>query len=336
MYKKGLVSIIIPVYNIEKYVKECLISVLNQTYKNIEIIIVDDRGNDKSMDIVKEVMNSSPFKFRIITQDRNRGVSEARNMGIRSSSGEYIFFLDGDDLITSDCIEVLYNAAIDSNAELVMSDYKRIYSKDFHNALSYAINHKNSEDMIYKNICYDEQNNYIWNTLYKKEFILENNIYFDKDLKFAEDALWITLVQFKANKMIRISTQTYLYRITCESSCIILCSRDSYLNNLILIIEKLFNHIKSGEFSQKENGVLLSRIRTYKNGLYSSAILYNKTKKDINYKRLKKMKLKANEIKNFIMPRKRKLVELVFALFPMLDSYYFYKFIFKIEKLIRT
>ena len=329
-----LISIIIPVYNVEKYIKACLTSVFNQSYTNIEIIIIDDNGKDKSIEIASEMLKITSFRYSIIKQIENMGVSEARNTGIKHSLGKYIFFLDADDVITPNCIELLYNAMVSSKSDLVMGEYKRIYSKEFNKELDDNINYKDSKKIEYKDIYYNNESHYIWNILYKKSVILDNNLFFEKDIKFAEDALWITLVQFKAKKMVKINAQTYKYRITKDSSCISLCAKDKYINNLILVIEKLFDYVNSQKYSNLEKGVLISRIRTYKNGLYSSAVLYNMGKKDIDYKRLKTVKLNIKEVKTATMSNKKKLIELVLSTLPILDSYYFYKLIFKIKKLL--
>lgn len=331
----SLVSIIIPIYNVEKYVKECLLSVFNQTYKNIELIIVDDRGADESMTIVNDMLKRCPFKFTVITQDKNYGVSEARNRGINQAAGEYIFFLDSDDLITSNCIEVLYNSMIEYGADLVISDHKIFYNYNKDEVLSNIIKNKNRKVQCF-NVNYDEQNDYIWNVLYKKDLIIDNEIYFEKDIKFAEDALWITLVQFKAKKMIRIDAETYLYRITNQSSCISLCSKDKYVENLILVIEKLFDYIKSGKYSDREKGVIISRIRSYKNGIYSSIVLYKTRKEDISYDKLKKVKVSIKDIVNSDIPIKKKIIEFIFSLITILESYSFYKLIFKVRLLIKN
>ena len=93
-------SIVIPVYNVEKYIKKCLDSVANQSFKDYEVIVVNDGTKDNSMDIVKE------YDFKVVNQ-KNMGLSEARNTGVKSSTGEYIIFLDSDDYIEKDLLKDL-------------------------------------------------------------------------------------------------------------------------------------------------------------------------------------------------------------------------------------
>lgn len=329
--KKGLVSIIIPIYNVEKYVKNCLESVFNQSYRNIEIIIVDDKGTDNSMKIVRKVMVDCPFTYLIITQERNCGVSEARNIGIKNSSGDYIFFLDSDDLITSNCIELLYNNIKQYEADMLISNYDFLYEKDFDEVLKKAINNKNIDVSL---VNYYEENDYVWNILYKKDLIVNNKIYFEKDIRLAEDALWITLIQFKAKKIIRINAQTYFYRITNQSACISLCSKEKYVNNLILVIEKLFEYISSGKFSNKEKGVMISRIRSYKNGIYSCIVSDRLNKEDVNYERLRKIKLKYKDIADTQISSRNQNIERILSIIPILENYYIYTGLFKMKSLL--
>ena len=105
MNQNILVTVVVPVYNVEKYLKKCLDSLLSQTYHNIEIIVVNDGTTDKSLDIAKEV-NSIDERVKIISQE-NQGLSEARNTGIRNAKGEYICFVDSDDFVHKDYVKLL-------------------------------------------------------------------------------------------------------------------------------------------------------------------------------------------------------------------------------------
>ena len=104
-YNKGKVSVIVPVYNVGKYLEECLNSIINQTYKNIEMVIVNDGSTDNSLDIIEKFKNKDN-RIKLINQI-NKGVSVARNIGLLNSTGNYIFFVDPDDYIEIDCINKL-------------------------------------------------------------------------------------------------------------------------------------------------------------------------------------------------------------------------------------
>lgn len=117
------VSVIIPVYNIEKYVERCLESINNQTYLDIEAIVVDDGSTDKSSDIVDRYLNHDNF---IIIHKKNGGLSSARNTGLKVATGEYIMFVDGDDYLLDDTIEILISK-ISEEIDVIMFPYIRVY-----------------------------------------------------------------------------------------------------------------------------------------------------------------------------------------------------------------
>ena len=113
------VSIIIPVYNVSKYIERCLKSALDQTWKDLEIILVDDCTPDDSMDIARSVLETSSRSnmVTILKHEKNRGLSAARNTGIRQAKGDYLYFLDSDDYLPVNSIELLADAAIRHNVE---------------------------------------------------------------------------------------------------------------------------------------------------------------------------------------------------------------------------
>ena len=110
------ISVIVPVYNVEKYLTKCVDSIMNQTYKDLEIILVDDGSTDNSGKICDEYVKKDK-RFKVIHK-KNGGLSDARNVGIKNSTGEYLSFIDSDDYIDNDMIECLYNACIKNNADI--------------------------------------------------------------------------------------------------------------------------------------------------------------------------------------------------------------------------
>ena len=119
---KELISIIVPVYNVEQYLDDCLISIINQTYKNIEIILIDDGSTDKSGKICDEYAKKD--SRIIVIHKENGGVSSARNAGLRIAKGAYIGFVDPDDWIAEDMYEVLYSNAKKYDADVSVCKYK--------------------------------------------------------------------------------------------------------------------------------------------------------------------------------------------------------------------
>ena len=173
------ISIIIPVYNVEKYLRECLDSAINQTLKEIEIICVNDGSTDSSLDILKEyALNDSRVK---IISKNNSGYGNTMNIGIRSAQGEYINFLESDDLIEVDMLETLYNIAKKNKSiDIIKGDYYEYYGeKEDLKPIELL------KDKKYYNKCLDPRNN-LWLFyvpmmnclgLFKRDFIIKNNIW---------------------------------------------------------------------------------------------------------------------------------------------------------------
>ena len=120
------ISIIVPVYNAEKYLVKCLDSLVNQTKKNIEIILVNDGSKDKSIDILNEYKEKYPDMITIISQE-NQGQSAARNSGIENATGKYIDFVDSEDYVSENMFEKLYEKAIEKDFDVVASNVNCVY-----------------------------------------------------------------------------------------------------------------------------------------------------------------------------------------------------------------
>ncbi len=119
------VSIITPVYNVEECIEKSIKSVINQTCKEFEFLLIDDGSKDRSIEIAKSLLENSDINFKIITQE-NAGVSCARNRGINIASGEYITFLDSDDYIDSRFVELMYDKAKKTECDVVFCDYSEV------------------------------------------------------------------------------------------------------------------------------------------------------------------------------------------------------------------
>lgn len=214
------VSIIIPVYNVALYIKDCLISVLSQTYPNIECIIVDDCGQDDSMRIVKSVLatKSSHIEIKIVTHKVNKGLSEARNSGIRNATGDYLYFLDSDDYIAKDTIERMVNMAeecavdfIIGNVEAIGDDSRQRYYLRMKSGFLFG-----NEKISYT---YSESQWYMmaWNKMVSRSFLLKNDIFFAPNI-YHEDELWSFKLALLADSMAICDSVTYFYRIRKEGS----------------------------------------------------------------------------------------------------------------------
>lgn len=176
---KVKVSVIVPVYNVEAYLEKCLSSLVNQTLKDIEIIVVNDESPDNSEKIIKKYEKN--YKILRGYKKKNGGVSDARNFGIDVAQGEYIAFVDGDDYVTTDMYEKMYNKAISGNFDIVVCDLNYVYEDDTITHVSSKIEHDTT------NIKKTYVNMYpcVWNKIYKKS-LFNNNIRFKKGVWFED------------------------------------------------------------------------------------------------------------------------------------------------------
>ena len=209
---EGLVSIIIPVYNVQNELKLCLDSVISQTYRNIEIIIIDDGSTDKSAKICDDYKK---IDNRIMVIHKlNGGLSDARNIGLEHASGEYVYFLDSDDLIKNDTIELLINVCKKYNAEIGISWFVPFYSNLELEKLLPSFGNKeieimNKKEAIEKMILPGNYDHSGCGKLYKRN--LWTDITFPKG-KLYEDLYTTYDLFYKANKVIYLQEPKYLYR----------------------------------------------------------------------------------------------------------------------------
>ncbi len=196
-------SIIIPVYNVEEYIKDCLESVARQTFKDYEVIVVNDGTKDNSMEIVKD------YKVKIINQE-NQGLSVARNNGVKKARGEYILFLDSDDTIEEELLEKLNNATKD-NPDLIRFQIQETYSNQEPKKWQEEGFDTCNGEKAFEKICKYHFVENAWCYAIKKSYYEENHFEFAKG-KIHEDFGLIPLVIIKAKKVKSISYIGYNYR----------------------------------------------------------------------------------------------------------------------------
>lgn len=195
-----LISVIVPIYNVEKYIEKGVMSIINQTYDNIEIILVDDGSKDNSSLIIDDLAKNDN-RIKVIHK-KNGGVSSARNVGLNNSNGKYIVFIDGDDYIESDYIEYFYNL-------IKKNDYDLAFNcKCFDLTNTTKIISDNYKEYSSSDVIYDIYIGKIgvgvavWNKMYKKDFLVENNICFDENIWYGEGMLFNIECLSKTNKII--------------------------------------------------------------------------------------------------------------------------------------
>jgi len=247
------ISIIIPIFNTEKYLNECLDSVVNQTFKDIEIICIDDGSTDNSLQILKEYANKDE-RITVICGE-NQGAASVRNKGIEISNGEYIIFLDSDDYLDLRALEYLYAKAVESNSDLIVYDFynfdnitknitynSSIYKKFMHpfkNVFSYDDYPKTILNTILPSPC---------NRFMKKIFIKKNNLYF-QNVPYFNDVYFATMSLIKATKVTAIEKALYYYRVNREKSTTSLKFKDTIV--LFQVFDLLFATCKQEEILNK-------------------------------------------------------------------------------------
>lgn len=209
------ITIVIPVYNVAPYIEECLRSVMNQSWQGtIECILVDDCGADNSMQIINQILQpyQGKVEFKIIHHEQNRGLSAARNSGIDAATGDYVYFLDSDDEITSDCIERLAKPLQQDDYDFIVGDYQIIGSKIQMDPLRLADGAILKGDEVLK--AYRVKDWYLMsvNKLYRLSFLNQYNLRFYEGI-IHEDELWSFQVACMAKAVCAVGHVTYLYKI---------------------------------------------------------------------------------------------------------------------------
>lgn len=209
-FMEELISVIIPVYNAEEYLPRCINSIIDQTYFNIEIILVDDGSNDRSGHMCDEYARKDA-RIKVIHQ-QNRGVSEARNKGLAIARGELIAFIDSDDYIDKDYLKILYNNI--DNCDIISCNFKIIYSNDTTKRdykMQYNTQIKTSNNELFSDCINSMIYTYvIWGKLYRRKII--GNIRFKKQA-YSEDALFIREVFLNCENVKLIPYNGYNYFI---------------------------------------------------------------------------------------------------------------------------
>ena len=242
-----LISINIPIFNCEKYIIRCLESVKQQTYKNMEVILVNDCTPDGSMILVHDFVDANPdLHIKIIEHEKNSGLSVVRNTGIKSSLGEYIYFLDSDDEITPDCIELIFKTALKTDAQVTIAQNKWINTfddstKDFGFPTTASKKYYDNNLEIFSVYSDGGFPSSSWNKLIKRDFIVENNIYFVPGL-FAQDELWFFHLLLKTDTLAIIDDITYLYYLHGES--VIFNRKKKNFENFMTILEHFTSSYK--------------------------------------------------------------------------------------------
>lgn len=228
------VSVIVPAYNASKYIKKCIKSLLNQTIKNIEIIIINDGSTDNTQKIIKSFKDK---RIKLINLKKNQGIGNARNLGIKKAKGKYIGFIDSDDYVAKNMYEEMFNKAINENLDLVICNFYKIV--------------ENTKEKIKVNIPHFDNTNTIinpklfldielapWNKLYKKELLINKE--FSTNLKY-EDAPFVFACLSDAKQIGHINKYFNYYIVHDKSET---TKMDKRVYDILKILDVINNYTK--------------------------------------------------------------------------------------------
>ena len=248
---KNKISVIVPIYNAEKYLKKCIDSLVNQTKKELEIILVNDGSTDNTEKIIKKYTDE---RIKYYKND-NHGIGYTRNFGINKATGKYIMFLDSDDYVEKNICEELFNKAEKDDLDLVVCDFYKEYengkkeeiiTKSFNNSSL-----KNNPDIITEYLA-------PWAKLYKRDLLVNNNIKFVENLKY-EDAPFVIEALDKAKSIGKVDKCLVHYIIHGNSETTV---RDKRIFDILKIIKKIRDYAKEKDYLKDKIDKLTVRIVT--------------------------------------------------------------------------
>ncbi|AQR96992.1 glycosyltransferase [Clostridium saccharoperbutylacetonicum] len=272
-----LISVIVPIYNTSKYLNSCIDSLVKQTLNEFEIILINDGSTDNSIEIAENYCRNYE-NIRLINQ-KNSGQSVARNKGIKEAKGDYIYFIDSDDIIDKNLLKTCYEKIKDKNLEMVMFGYKylceegvdeHLNSKEIINSCIPSDKILNGKEIFVKDI-------YIRNTLasactqlYKKDFLIQNNLYFEENI-FYEDVEFIPRALIACKKIMYINKPLYIYRRRVGSTTTFLKFDGKYIYSINKVLDKTIELIIK---LNKIDNELFASFRKYLNHIFKILVTY--------------------------------------------------------------
>lgn len=279
------ISVIMPLYNVENFLRKSLDSVINQTFKDIEIVCVNDASTDGTLSILEEYAGKDD-RIKIITNEVNQHCGGARNVGLKNSTGDYFIILDGDDWFELNMLEVLYNKAINDKSDIVVCGY-------------YCYNEENKkitcEKTIYKNIIINSPISpkdfsedlfqifyaMTWNKLFKRDFFVNNNLLFDDSI-VATDVSCILTSLVLAQKISAVSDCLIFYRTKTGEN--LTATRKENFDSVLYVINILEKNLRDLNLYYKYNETFIKKVESFlakelnRDGLMQKQILERKNK----------------------------------------------------------
>jgi glycosyltransferase involved in cell wall biosynthesis len=245
------ISLIIPAYNVEAYIGKCLDSVFSQTYKNLEVIVVNDGSTDNTADVINSYAFDSRLKY---IEQKNAGVSAARNVGIEIATGNYLAFVDSDDYLEKDMYEKLYAACKKNNVDVAICNYNLIYEdRTVPNYSKMQNGTVNIYDDVYGYFCkycaYPKPNNYIWTRLYKADIVKKSGVRFE-NYKLGDDTLFSFKLLPYIHKVAFITDGLYNYFQRLNSNIYTVANKGNLASVYADTFDALAGYYKENGFAE--------------------------------------------------------------------------------------
>lgn len=283
------VSVIIPAYNCEKYISKCIESIINQTYQNIEILIINDGSKDKTKDVINSFVNKDK-RIAYIEQE-NSGPSVARNNGIDKAKGDYLIFIDSDDTVSENYVENLLNNILIKKSDIVCCGYIdiSIYGEFKYSDFIDDTNNIKKEDFLYK-VC-QGTGGVLWSKIFKKEIIDKYNIRMKKDIYMCEDLIFVLQYGSYCKSFTYLDEYLYYYNRLNTNSITSNISKE-YLYNYIEVCKHIEILLLNNNFEKDiVDKIISDRVQSVVITIIDSEV------KNIKIKRLKET---YTNIKNLI------------------------------------
>lgn len=242
-----MISIIVPVYNVEKYIVKCLESIVNQDYKDFELLIVNDGTKDDSIKLANEYLKDKDINYQIINKD-NGGLASARNTGIRNAKGDALVCIDSDDCISKDFLSCLYDSLKDNDFSFCNFKYVKEQTCPFDsNTNTMLLDKERLIDVFLRRSI----NFVVPSMMFRKDFLINNNLLFNENIRFSEDQPFIWEVILKSTKCIYLYRKMYGYYLRSNSIMTsskyekIASSFEEYKNYITLIINNNLRYKES-------------------------------------------------------------------------------------------
>ncbi len=256
-----MISIIVPVYNVEKYLGQCLQSIFNQTYKDFEVVIVNDGSTDESASIIASFLGRY-HNINYIKQ-KNKGISEVRNLAIRHCKGEFIVFIDSDDYVNPNYLQVLYDTLVENSVDMVIGGYNIVYD-DVIDGKNKSVTYEFNSNKVYSgehiaNAMLElKVDGYLWNRIFKKDILFKNNFCFEKD-RDIEDWYPLFRLTYNTEKIMFTNIELYNYRQRADSA--VHKKNKKLLDDYVYATSNIANYAIKNNLDKR--GIMFFQTRTF-------------------------------------------------------------------------